>query len=208
MAGMPDGMDYWLGRKYGAIEMDSAARMLAARGNYATNLAQAGAITDASRNDAALLPFRLGNIGSQTTQNLSQGGFYDAQAHNLNALDTPADPLSLSTHGALLGPRAQPFAESYRYSPGGMSRPAPTSLGTSSLTPQIGDQVRLSPGMPAVRYAKGTARVPGKGSGKVDTQPAMLAPGEAVLNKPAAEHMGRGLIAALNQMGAQKLGLA
>lgn len=56
-------------------------------------------------------------------------------------------------------------------------------------------------------YAKGIARVPGKGDGKKDTVPAKLAPGEAVLNKSAADRMGRGLIAALNQMGAQKMGL-
>lgn len=54
---------------------------------------------------------------------------------------------------------------------------------------------------------KGTARVPGKGNGKTDTVPAMLAPGEAVLNKAAADGMGRGLISALNKMGAKKMGL-
>lgn len=59
----------------------------------------------------------------------------------------------------------------------------------------------------APRYAKGTARVPGKGSGKVDSVPAMLAPDEAVLNKAAADAMGRGLIAALNAAGARKMGM-
>lgn len=56
-------------------------------------------------------------------------------------------------------------------------------------------------------FAKGTARVPGKGSGKKDTVPAKLAPGEAVLNKAAADNMGRGLIAALNTAGARKMGM-
>ena len=56
-------------------------------------------------------------------------------------------------------------------------------------------------------FAKGTAMVPGKGTGKVDTVPAKLAPGEAVLNKAAAEAMGRGLIAALNAAGARKMGM-
>lgn len=56
-------------------------------------------------------------------------------------------------------------------------------------------------------FKKGTAKVPGKGDGTKDTVPAKLAPGEAVLNKAAAEHMGRGLIGALNQMGAEKMGL-
>lgn len=56
-------------------------------------------------------------------------------------------------------------------------------------------------------YKRGTARVPGKGSGKVDTVDAKLAPGEAVLNKRAAEMVGRGNIAALNARGAQQMGL-
>lgn len=50
-------------------------------------------------------------------------------------------------------------------------------------------------------FSKGAGRVPGKGSGKVDTVPAMLAPGEAVLNKEAAERVGRGTIDVLNAIG-------
>lgn len=56
-------------------------------------------------------------------------------------------------------------------------------------------------------YRKGIARVPGKGNGTKDTVKAKLAPGEAVLNKAAAEHMGRGLITALNALGQQKMGM-
>lgn len=56
--------------------------------------------------------------------------------------------------------------------------------------------------------AKGIARVPGKGSSKVDSVKAMLAPDEAVLNKAAADTLGRGLISVLNAHGAQKMGLA
>lgn len=56
------------------------------------------------------------------------------------------------------------------------------------------------------KFAGGTAKVPGKGTGKVDTVPAMLAPGEAVLNKGAAEHVGRGLIGMLNQIGKMRMG--
>lgn len=56
-------------------------------------------------------------------------------------------------------------------------------------------------------WAKGIAKVPGKGDGTKDTVKAKLAPGEAVLNKAAADHMGRGLIHALNVMGTRKMGL-
>lgn len=54
---------------------------------------------------------------------------------------------------------------------------------------------------------RGLTKVPGKGSGHVDTQPMKLAPGEAVLNKAAAEHLGRGVIKALNALGRQKMGM-
>jgi hypothetical protein len=60
-------------------------------------------------------------------------------------------------------------------------------------------------GLPGLK--KGIARVPGKGDGTKDTVKAKLAPGEAVLNKAAADNMGRGLIAALNKMGAKKMGM-
>ena len=56
-------------------------------------------------------------------------------------------------------------------------------------------------------YAKGTAKVPGKGSSKVDSVPAKLAPDEAVLNAGAADHMGRPMIDALNALGAAKMGM-
>jgi hypothetical protein len=69
----------------------------------------------------------------------------------------------------------------------------------SSGSTQISGGTRL--------YSKGTARVPGKGSGTVDTVKAMLAPGEAVLNKGAAEHLGRPMIAALNAIGMVKADL-
>jgi hypothetical protein len=55
--------------------------------------------------------------------------------------------------------------------------------------------------------AKGTARVPGKGDGTKDTVKAQLAPGEAVLNKAAADGMGRGLINVMNKLGAKKMGM-
>ena len=54
-------------------------------------------------------------------------------------------------------------------------------------------------------YDQGTQRVPGKGSGMVDKVKALLAPGEAVLNKGAAEHFGRDNIAALNAIGHAKM---
>lgn len=76
-----------------------------------------------------------------------------------------------------------------------VSAPTPTS----TLASQAGIKR-----VPRIPLSKGTAKVPGKGSGNVDTVPAELAPGEAVLNKHAAEHMGRGLIGVLNALGNAK----
>jgi hypothetical protein len=56
-------------------------------------------------------------------------------------------------------------------------------------------------------YQQGTAAVPGHGTGKVDSVPAMLAPHEAVLNRAAADMVGRGLITMLNEAGAQQMGM-
>lgn len=53
----------------------------------------------------------------------------------------------------------------------------------------------------------GKGKVPGKGDGKTDTQLSALAPGEAVLNAAAAEHLGRPVIDLLNAAGAEKMGL-
>jgi hypothetical protein len=57
-------------------------------------------------------------------------------------------------------------------------------------------------------YKKGITRVPGKGDGTKDTvKGKRLAPGEAVLNKAAADMIGRGLITHANKAGAQQMGL-
>ncbi len=60
----------------------------------------------------------------------------------------------------------------------------------------------------AESFAKGTSKVPGKGPSNKDSVPAVLAPGEAVLNSGAAQHMGRGAIAALNALGAHAMAQA
>lgn len=77
-----------------------------------------------------------------------------------------------------------------------------------AMQPQRIGFVMGTENVPEMNYKKGTARVPGKGSFKKDTVPAKLAPGEAVLNKPAADMAGRGMIAALNKLGARKMGMA
>lgn len=53
-----------------------------------------------------------------------------------------------------------------------------------------------------MNHKRGIARVPGKGEG--DKVPAMLEPGEAVLNKHAAGMIGRGVISKANAKGNDK----
>ena len=74
---------------------------------------------------------------------------------------------------------------------------------TSLLAGGSQDPPGLQPGQPSMGYlisgyADGVAAVPGQGMD--DTVPSMLTPGEAVLTPRAAQHVGRGNIAALNAM--------
>ena len=79
--------------------------------------------------------------------------------------------------------------------------PAPVyAKGTPSVQPR--------PNYPfGAGYMFGANEVPGQGTGRTDTVPAMLAPHEAVLNKAAADILGRGLIAALNAQGVKQMGM-
>jgi len=118
-------------------------------------------------------------------------GLQGAQTRNLTAQSVGAENLNMvPTNDIFRGLLGSGFGVSTSLTPidAGLTRP----LGSSSR----------------MGFAKGTARVPGKGSPKKDTVPAMLAPGEAVLNQPAAEGLGRGLIALLNAAGQQKMGMA
>ncbi|MDR3427799.1 hypothetical protein [Silvimonas sp.] len=86
-----------------------------------------------------------------------------------------------------------------------------TPVGTPRSVMDNGSYPSQSQGVTSIgtgavsKYAKGTAKVPGKGKPNKDTVPAMLAPGEAVLNQGAADHVGRNLIDVLNAIGAHKM---
>jgi len=68
--------------------------------------------------------------------------------------------------------------------------------------------VQPNPGYPfGAGYLFGANTVPGQGTGRVDKVPAVLAPHEAVLNKAAADMLGRGKIAALNAAGVRQMGM-
>jgi hypothetical protein len=77
----------------------------------------------------------------------------------------------------------------------------PTGLGAPKPATPIGRSFL------GFHYSTGTARVPGKGDGTVDKVKAKLAPGEAVLNKGAADLAGREAIEHLNALGMLHMGM-
>lgn len=86
--------------------------------------------------------------------------------------------------------------------------PAPSfsfNRGSSTLPslslPDFTAPRRIFSDEPVGRFKRGTARVPGKGTG--DKVPALLEPGEAILNKHAAGMIGRDKIAKANAKGNQ-----
>lgn len=179
--------------KYAVLQQNANSDALRAKGAYASDTANAG-LTQAR---AAVLP-RVTNADIAQTQaqtNLldKQGDWYGREA---------------AARVGLLGAQAAnqtAGAGLYDAQAKDITAPLPGAIGDAATSAYANLRQRL--GLPA-GYAKGTARVPGNGSGKTDTVPAKLAPGEAVLNKSAADTMGRGLIAALNAHGAAKMGLS
>jgi hypothetical protein len=166
--------------------------------------------TDKTRTETGLLP----------DESRARVGLNDASAANLNAsargqgiqndaFSTMFNPQQMTSFGMRTPTPPPTGSDGLGFGLGAVSL-TPTISGRSSVRQDpvgsnlIEDAKRLqrAPG-----YAKGTARVPGKGDPRKDTVPAKLAPGEAVLNKPAAETLGRGLITALNKIGAQRMGM-
>lgn len=118
---------------------------------------------------------------------------------------------SAAIEGAVSDPSRASFIRLQDNLPGGfLPRPPGAQILPSIETPgfsRIREDMERRAQPTGTNYKKGIAKVPGKGNGTKDTVPAKLAPGEAVLNKAAAEHMGRGLIEVLNKMGAEKMGM-
>lgn len=137
---------------------------------------------------------------------------------------TPRATLTGSQGAGLLDSAKQTAASSTAFSPlnfgmggGGLdlapagggvaSAPAPSfSFSRGSSVPMLSlpdftAPRRIFSDEPVGRFKRGTARVPGKGTG--DKVPALLEPGEAILNKHAAGMIGRDKIAKANAKGNQ-----
>lgn len=97
---------------------------------------------------------------------------------------------------------SQALAEYYR---------TKSSLAPGEAAGQIGQEAATTAAQRAstgFEFSAGTSRVPGQGDGTVDKVPAVLAPGEAVLNRGAADHLGHDVIDVLNALGDIKMGRA
>lgn len=201
-----------LARKYDILQQDADTRRMTATADAANTAERTRLLGPTAQATIKLQDANAANVGQDTITRTQR-----------NAL-APDAVLEL------LAGRALDMGYPMGGNPRRDSIGAPAAIGqavrTSDMQPLSRDQMlsttmtpdrfqQMNPGwtlgaegwLPPKRYARGTARVPGKGSSAVDSVPAKLAPDEAVLNQPAADMLGRGLIGWLNRIGAQQLGM-
>ena len=174
--------------------------------------AQALGATTSANLAPGLAKSQIGLQATQAGENVARAGYYGSQSGFTDAQTAMeraklrsgrymTDAIAANIGANIPQPSVTPPPAPQ---PSSMLSPSPM---TSSPPSNPSDDEEDDLGLGGWRFSKGTARVPGKGSGKVDTVPAKLAPGEAVLNKGANDAMPQGLVAALNAMGAAKMGL-
>lgn len=180
-----------------------------------------GAQTNLTNVNASILPqtaaSEIALRGAQAGQASSQSGYYGALADDTRNKLAPAnDAVKDSTRnlnaankvggnysgglGGFLGGLSSFFG-------GGAPAPGPAATPSAGIVPVSTSPRGLNPDGTPVKLSKGTSRVPGKGDGTVDKVPAKLAPGEAVLNKGAADLAGRDAIEKLNARGLLHMGM-
>lgn len=182
-----------------AREADQKGPLYAAQAALTTNQAEQVAPTaEASRGLTAaqtgLAGAEASTIAPKAQAEIEQMG---AQSQNLRAQGSTILP-SFDLTSQLQ--RAQIGTQLLQQTPLSSFDPRLGGLATRAVFPDgSGD---------ALHFATGTADVPAKGAkpaakklAKTDTVPAMLAPGEAVLNRGAAEHLGRHVIHHMNKLG-------
>lgn len=211
----PPGFMQNLDRKYGLMARDVATREMAARSNANLDMARAAGLAA----DAGLRTAQAEGLRNEIASD--RADWFDPQG--LRQARAALGFAQAGTQRAQTGLLQEQTALARRVREDSMPRDTRPAQGfelmserpeSDVLSPRptrprgLGLPYSLSLDLPELRFAKGTARVPGKGNGTKDTVKARLAPGEAVLNKPAADMAGRGMIAALNKLGARKMGMA
>lgn len=198
--GPPDGFMEALAQKYALMQQEQTSRA-------ALQGAQTEQIGVQTQFAPMLATAQVEQMGAGSQLDIARAGLAREQGADLQFLRTPASADRVRMLDTLYGRRGTTFTGQPATRRGAASTAQPFT-GTGTGWTQI---LAGSPEEKAMRAArgfkKGVARVPGKGDGTKDTVKAKLAPGEAVLNKSAAETLGRGLIDVLNKMGAKKMGL-
>ena len=226
----PSGFDDLIQRKYNILQQNANAQSLdaAARANLAN--AQAGSIPATTAANVEESKARGSLYGKQGQEATARSGLYGAQAeseavrnawypneaaarialdrsssnlNNSNALAGPYNYSAGSLDPAVVGAAYSKSQAQFNGGVAPMTYPgggAPSSMTVNSGAGMITQDDDNS-------YRRGTARVPGRGPSNVDSVKAKLAPKEAVLNAPAADMMGRGLIAHANALGMARMGM-
>ena len=218
-------------RRAAAAETDALANLTRSGAAVTEANAQAGLQGALARQHDATTDLLPGQAISENKLRGAQAGHLDAMTADLEAPltpelahliagaygKTPGRNDSFSNYSSLFTPRTPANSRFISVGGGGSAQPAPASPAparTSAFTaprsqsPVLGGMGYDNWVDPTTRgFSHGTAEIEAPGDGTVDTQPAMLADGEAVLNKAAAEHLGRDFIEALNTAGVWAMGL-
>jgi hypothetical protein len=176
--GMSGDRDKWLGMKYGIMKQEADARTVGAQRQFVNQGIEGGA------GDIALDPLTEQLKEAQLANAQAQLGLTKAQTLGVKTATSNADTEGVAALKALNGSGENGMLQ-------------------GPLAEAFADFLESRGG----GNAKGLTRVPGKGDGTKDKVVTAVAPGEAILNKKAADKLGRGLIAALNAQGARKMGL-
>jgi hypothetical protein len=215
----------------GAITQQTSLAPAEARArNFATTAAGTGALAGANLTNvnASLAP---GIAGSEAASRYAGADLSYAQAGGIRTGDTlnpflgqqyqdrldlngnPQPGPAQTTHPTWMqqimggGVMPNPIAPASSAPPA-----APNVIGGAQRSGALGN-IQSIPAAPNTgqgnrfQFSTGTSDVHGPGDGTVDTVHADLANGEAVLNRGAAEHLGRDTIALLNSIGAARMGL-
>lgn len=186
---------YETGQRGNTIQPLADASIRSSTAGLGETQARTGLINTQNAVDALGLMETPETVARFAHQNLVQGGYGSGVGPTLGY-----------GGGAAAGSGSGGFGYSQGRSVTQMGTPGQGSISFASP----GDDTQKRVQDAGLAFATGTSKVPGKApaKGNTDTVPAMLTPGEAVLNVGAAEHMGRDNIHALNQVGLAKMGKA
>jgi hypothetical protein len=197
-----------LAQKYSILQQDSDARTTSAQSEAQLNQARAGAITSMTPLDAEqkrlqnqALP---GSLAAETAA--KQAAADQARMQTSLAPGLAQSTIGLqTTQGMENNARASLFGQQGNLFDA-QSKGLLHGLGSGELDADQASGIRR--GIFGNRsFASGTSAVVGPGDGTVDTVPANLAAGEAVLNRGANELMPRGLVDTLNKIGLARMGM-